>query len=222
MFKIDKSKWKRRETYNNFIKYTNPVFSVGTRLDITELLKYCEEKQKRFFPTFLYFVTQCLNEIEELRTRITGDDVVVFERINPSYIVMLENEELVTCVSQAKEDFAEFYTETEKNIDTVRKNNTAYFNKETCLDCVYISCLPWTDFTSVINPYNFNDKSGTSIPRITWGKYSENAKGRMEIAIDVSAHHALIDGRQISRFYEKMQETLSEPEGFLGGRKDER
>ena len=215
MKKIDKSTWKRIETYNNFIAYTNPVFSIGKRIDVTELVRYCKREGKSFFATFLYFVTDAFNRIEELRTRIVDDDVVIFDRIRPSYIVMLENEELATCISEAKEDFEEFYKGVRIDIETVKNNNKAYFNKERHLDCVFISCLPWTDFTSVINPYNFNDVSGTSIPRITWGKYGEMVNGRTELAMDISAHHALIDGRQLVRFYENLQTALLNPEDFL-------
>jgi len=219
MKKIDINTWKRRKTYENFIKYTNPVFSIGTRLDVTNFLSFCKREGKSFFATFLYFVSECVNQSEELRTRIVNDDVVVFDRIRPSYIVILENEELVTCISEAKENFDEFYQNVSDDIRMAVDNNTARFNEEKAFDCVFISCLPWTDFTSVINPYDFADKSTTSIPRITWGKYIENAEGRVEMAFDISAHHALIDGRQISRFYEKLQNALLQPEEFIRGEK---
>ena len=54
MKKIDKSTWKRIETYNNFIAYTNPVFSIGKRIDVTELVRYCKREGKSFFATWSF------------------------------------------------------------------------------------------------------------------------------------------------------------------------
>lgn len=217
MKKIDFTNWKRRTTYNNFIQYTDPTFSIGTRLDVTDLLMYCRDNSRNFFATFLYVFSRCANEIEEFRTRIVGEDVVLFDCINPSYIVLLENEELVTCCTEYTRDYNSFHDRVRKNIETVKERNVATFNDRIRLDCFYVSCLPWMDFTSVKNPYNHDDKSVTSIPRITWGKYVKTSDGRYEIAFDVAAHHGLIDGKQVATLYESMTRALSQVNEFLRG-----
>ena len=215
MKKIDISTWKRKETYKNFIGYTNPSFAMGTRLDVTKLVNFCKNKKKSFFTCFLYLVTRCANEIESFRLRIDGEDVVLYDTVSPSYIVMLNNEELATCLTDSCEDFVSFYGNVREDIERVKNNNSPEFNKVPVLDCLYISCVPWTDFTSVINPYDFNNQSRSSIPRITWGKYVEKTKGCFEMAIDVSAHHSLMDGKHIAEFYEKMQNMLDAWENLL-------
>ena len=215
MKKIEFNTWKRKATYENFIKYTNPVFSMGTRLDVTRLLSYCEKEGKSFFAAFLYFVTMCANEIEEFKIRISDDGIVLYDYVRPSYIVILENQELVTCMSEYDESFEGFYKGVRCDIENVIKNNRPSFNEKIFYDCLYISCVPWTDFTSVSNPYNFDDKKVTSIPRITWGKYVKKAGGQADMARDVSAHHGLMDGRHISCFYEKLQNALNNPEVFI-------
>ena len=68
--------------------------------------------------------------------------------------------------------------------------------------------MPWIEFNSVTNPYDFNDKEQSSIPRITWGKYyydNENIK----MNFDVSAHHALVDGIHIAKLVSKIQDELN-------------
>ena len=72
MKKIGKGNWKRKTIYDNFIKYSSPVFSIATRLNVTKTLEFCKKNNISFFPTFLYFVTCCANEIEEMRTRLFG------------------------------------------------------------------------------------------------------------------------------------------------------
>lgn len=219
---IDKSSWKRRTTYENFIKYTNPIFSISTRLDVTELVSYCKKTGHGFFATLLYFVTCCANEIEELRTRIQGDDVVLFDKVDASYIVLLGNEELATCVTKAEDDFERFYQAVKRDVSNAVEKGQPEFNATFIFDCLYVSCLPWVDITSVSNPYHLDDPCASSIPRITWGKYTENAAGRFELGMDVAAHHALIDGRQVAMFYETLAAALGEPEKFIRREANER
>jgi hypothetical protein len=59
------------------------------------------------------------------------------------------------------------------------------------------------------------DTSSNDAPSKTASEYSEMVNGRTELAMDISAHHALIDGRQLVRFYENLQTALLNPEDFL-------
>ena len=38
------------------------------------------------------------------------------------------------------------------------------------------------------------------------------------MSMDIAAHHALIDGRQVARVYEYINKALEDIKGFLGGR----
>ena len=46
-----------------------------------------------------------------------------------------------------------------------------------------------------------------SVPRITWGKYFKTAD-KILMPLSVQAHHALIDGRHMGKYFEKTQELL--------------
>ena len=202
---VDINTWNRKVAYNNFINYTDPVFSVSTRLDVTELLDFCKTENKSFFPTFLYIVSKCVNEVPEMKMRIVNDEVVQFDTVNPSYIVICENDELATHLTGYQEDYEIFYNLARTEIDELKQSNPRDFNGDLRYDCFFVSCLPWTDMVSVKNPYNLADKSQTSIPRITWGKYVPNGNGRYEMGFDISAHHALIDGKQVADVFEKIR-----------------
>ena len=215
---IDIESWNRKIPYRNFIGYSDPVFSVGTRLDVTELLSYCREEKKSFFPTFLYFVMRCINEVKDMRIRIKDGQVVLYDTVDPSYIVICEDEQITTCSNKFDTDFSRFYQNVRETVDKVKHGGEMIqFNSEFVLDCIYISCLPWTDITSVKNPYDLKNPEQTSIPRILWGKYTQNAQGRFEIGFDIAAHHALIDGAQVCRVIQKMENALSDPEHFING-----
>lgn len=215
---INTDTWNRKTQYENFIGYTDPTFSVGTRLDVTELLSFCKRTGRSFFPSFLYFVIRAINEVKEMRIRLKGDQVVLFDKVDPSYIVICEDEQITTCQNAYDTDFDRFHDAVRATVDKAKQNGkAAQFNPEIVLDCVYISCLPWVDITSAKNPYDLKNREQTSIPRILWGKYVQNPQGRFELGFDIAAHHALIDGAQICRVMQKLASALCDPEAFIKG-----
>ena len=217
MKRIDLDTWNRKTAYQNFIGYTHPFFSLSTRLDITKLLAFCKENKLGFFPTFLYVIIKCANSVEEMRIRIVDENVALFDVAHPSYIVIRENEELVTQITRFSEDFETFHRDVKTDIELVKRGSNQAFNTDFHADCYYISCLPWADITSLSHPYDMNNPTACSIPRITWGKYVTDANGVSTVHFDIAAHHALIDGRQVARVFERIADALSHIEEFIGG-----
>lgn len=215
MRKIDIESWSRKTQYETFIRYTNPVFSIGTRLDVTALRRFCGENGFSFFSAFLFLTAKSMNDFEAWRTRIVGDNAVVFEKTHPSYVVLREDDSIATCLTEFTESFADFHRQTRADIERVRQEKAGSFNPVRRMDCIYVSNLPWIDFSSVTNPYDFADREQTSIPRITWGKYREKQDG-YEMAFDISAHHALVDGLHAARLIDRLEAYLRSPENVLG------
>lgn len=213
---IDVENWKRKIPYQNFIGYTNPIFSLATRLDVTDLYALCKKRGTSFFTDFTFIVTTCLNSIEEFRLRILGDDVVLYDAISPSYIVMSDEGVIVTCRTTISDDYADFYRRAREDAERAKKGlqPPKEFNNSDKNDAYYISCMPWTDLRAVSNPYDLKDRQSSSIPRLTWGKFTEE-NGRKMMTMDIAAHHALIDGEPICRGFNAIQKALSDPETFF-------
>jgi chloramphenicol O-acetyltransferase len=215
---IDLDSWNRKKQYETFIGYTDPIFSVTTRLDVTELVGFCKKNDRSFFPSFLYFLMRAINGVKEMRIRIKDGVPVLYDRVDPSYIVICREEQLASCENEAIDDFDTFYRNVRKTVDSTKiRSEIAGLNPKPRLDCVYISCLPWIDVTSVKNPYNLADAEQSSIPRILWGKYVKNAQERYEMSFDIAAHHALIDGAQLCRVMQDLQNALNDPEKIING-----
>lgn len=213
---IDVDSWKRKNHYNNFIRYDNPVFSLGTELDVTDLVVFCKAHGRSFFVTFMFLMMKSINEVEEFRIRIVGNDVVMFDKVLPNYIVMADDGVIVTSRSELYDDYATFYDRTRADLEKSKlSSKREAFNFSNNNDCVYISCLPWRAFTSVTNAYNLADKNQTSIPRITWFKYVLDNDGRYKMGFDVAAHHALIDGKPVCDMLNLLQEKLNSVEKYL-------
>ena len=214
---IDIETWGRKSQYENFINYTHPTFSITTRLDVTDLVDYCKGTGKSFFTCFLYIMAKAVNSVEEMRTRIVDGKPVSFDVVNPSYIVMRPEEVIVTCLTNYSDDFTDFYNRARQDIlEKKSSTNDEPFESHDSVDCLYVSCLPWMDIRSVINPYDFANVSQSSIPRITWGKYIKNGFGRYEMGFDISVHHALIDGYQVTKVVSFITEMLNNVKKNLG------
>ncbi len=155
---IDVESWNRRTQYENFIRYTNPIISVCTTLDVTPIVERCRVKGLSFFSSFLYLVTKSVNEVDEMKLRIDGDRIVMPDCVHPSYVVLCGNGELRTCKTLFDPDFGTFYRKTREDIDRTKARESAAYNESRQTDCFYLSCLPWVRLNAVTNPYNLTDR----------------------------------------------------------------
>jgi chloramphenicol O-acetyltransferase type A len=78
-------------------------------------------------------------------------------------------------------------------------------------DYLFMSSIPWVSFTGLQKAMH---QPGDSGPRIAWGKYFD-AQGKTLLPISIQAHHALIDGRHIGAFFERVRTLAAEPEKFI-------
>lgn len=215
MKKIDINDWARKVPYENFIKYSDPIFSISARLDVTSICEQCAAEKTSFFANMLYVVSYVMNITEEFRLRLRDGEVVCFDAVDPNYIVMTEDGVIVTCRTEYTEDHTEFYARVRADIDRMKRAGTRNksFNVSGENNCFYVSCLPWLDFTAVSNPYNLTDPDNCSIPRVTWGKFVDE-NGRKKMTLDIAAHHALLDGEPVCRVFNTIQDKINQ-KGFF-------
>lgn len=214
---IDIAAWNRAAQYDNFISYDNPVFSVGVRLDVTATVDFCKRNKLKIFSVLLYMVTCELNKVEELRCRIAEDNKVLFyESVDPNFIVLMEDGGIVPCRTAAYCDFEQFYSRNRRDIaDTRACRSGSRLDSKLAPDCFYVSCLPWLDMCAFSNPYNFKDRSQTSIPRITWGRITAQG-GRFFVYMDIALHHALADGYHAAKFINGVAAAAADAENYIG------
>ncbi len=211
---IDADNWERKGQYDNFIKYDFPIFSIGTRLDVTEPILYSKKTRTSFFTLFLYILADCANKIEEFKYRIVDDKVCLYDKIDPSFVILRDDGQIVTRRTSFDGDFQRFYQLNRVAIADAQNNTGKESFGANTNDCFFVSNLPWIDLVSCINPYNFADKSQSSIPRFTWGKYVEK-DGRYEMGFDVSMHHALADGVHVAKLISRLEEAFHNIEEYL-------
>lgn len=204
MKKIDISSWKRRKYYAFYKDYSFPHFSLTINLDITAFLAHIKTAKLAFFPSFLYIVMRALNDIEELKTRIRGDEVWLHDAITPSYTVLNDEDLYVFCTTPWDADFKRFTEAVKQDIEAAKQTDRLEDipGKD---DLCFVSSLPWESYTQMSHP--IDTAHPDSFPRITFGKYTSQ-NGLTTIPLTVFAHHGLCDGYNIHRYFERVRHYM--------------
>lgn len=207
---IDLNSWNRREHYDFFKSFDYPQFNICGNLDITKFNNYIRNNKLPFFISILYATSKAANSIEELKLRIRDEKVVLHDTVSPSFTVMAENEVFSFCTVDFFDSFKEFKAAALDAIDHRKSNGTV--ENEDRDDLLYMTSIPWFTFTSVTHPIHMNPVD--SFPRISWGKYFENNE-KLMLPISVQAHHGLVDGIHVGKYFNLLQEILNTPENHL-------
>lgn len=97
----------------------------------------------------------------------------------------------------------EYYEQAEKARKNCAENG---ITEDAGVESMYfISTLPWLRYTALIQPVACGDESN---PRITWGRYEQKPGGEYRMPVSILAHHALVDGIHLARFYENLRNEI--------------
>jgi chloramphenicol O-acetyltransferase type A len=207
---IDQATWPRREQFELFRTFGSPYFSITADIDITAY-RCALPKGGRFTIGLVHALAVAANAVPEFRQRIRGDDVIEFEMVHPSIIVLNEDEAFRFCAFPFVKDY-EAFAKDAPALMARAKAATSMFDYQDQDDFLFLTGLPWISFTGVMHAAP--TQAPDSVPRIAWGKYREVA-GRIMLPLNVQVHHALIDGIHVSRFYAKVEEILGRAKEWL-------
>lgn len=70
---IDLQSWPRGQMFYYFSKIAPTSYSITVDMDVSALLEKLKEAQKKFFPTYLWLVTKCLNQQKESKIAYQDD-----------------------------------------------------------------------------------------------------------------------------------------------------
>lgn len=205
---IDLESWPRKDSFEFFKTYHDPQFNICANVTITKTYEFFQATGISKFIGMLWLISDAANAIAEIRCRIRGERVVEHHRVHPSFTWLNDDNTLTFCHAEYDQDAAAFFGNVQKGIAGVERNPAVADNKEKD-DVLYISCLPWINFTSVSHPLRVDDTR--SIPRITWGKFFQD-RDQWQMPVSIQLHHGLADGYHIGLFFEHLQAGLNHPE----------
>ena len=202
---IDLDQYPRRKHLEHFISMHYPYVGVTADVDVTDLVRLCKEKNYSFYLVFLHAAALAADGVPALRQRIRGDKVIEYDACPTSHIELLEDGTYCYCTLRHQLPLDEYIPYAEAVRAQCRANAT--IEEEDDVESMYfISTLPWIHYTSLIQPVCGGEDAN---PRITWGKF-ENKDGRLQMPVSILAHHGLVDGIHIARFYQELEEKIKE------------
>jgi chloramphenicol O-acetyltransferase type A len=205
---IDLDKWKRREHFQIFSRLANPFWSVCADVDVTRLRQECHEnKGQSFSLAAIFLALAAVNETEAFRLRIRGQRVWLHDSVGVSTTVPRRDETFGFAVIEMAGSVDDFQTQARVRTAAAKDNRSLGPSIGDRDDLIYHSTLPWIRFTALSNPTGGGQDS---IPRIVFGRYTEEG-GRWRMPVSVEVHHALVDGLDVARFFERFERGLSGP-----------
>jgi len=209
---IDRESWSRQEHFSVFNSWAYPHFNMCANLDLTKFHSVVKERDLSFNVAIVYVLARTANVIPEFRLRIHGEQVVEYDVVHPSTTIIAQEDLFTFCKFEYAEDFSEFADKASDRISYLKENPTLK-DEPGDDNLLFMTAIPWVSFTSFMHPIDLDPVD--SVPRLAWGKFFQEG-GWVKMPLSVQAHHALMDGIHMGRFYEKVQFYLDHPEVVLG------
>lgn len=203
---IDFSTWKRREHFEVFKNFDEPLFGITVKVECSAAYKRAKELGYSFSNYYLYLSLKVANEIEEFRYRIEDDKVYCYDSVGAGPTIFREDETYGCGYMPYNEDIAGFMKQAATEVERVKAERGLKF-QPSGENIIHYSTLPWADFTSVNHARILS--VGRSIPKITFGKVTHDGD-KMWMPVDIHANHALMDGFHVGKFIERFQKLLNE------------
>jgi len=212
MRKINLETWPRADHFKFFTTWDYPHFNLCANVDLTAFCSLVKERQYKFTVAVVYILARAANLIPEFRRRIHGEQPVEYEVVHPSMTLLTKDDLFIFCPFDYIEDFTSFHAEAIEKIASIKDHSTLEDNPGDD-NRLYMTAIPWVSFTSFMHPLDMYPVD--SVPRFAWGKTFEENE-RIKMPLSVQAHHALMDGIHMGRYYELVQGYFEQSETILG------
>ena len=205
---MDMDKYYRRGVFHRFSKDCKCSVSISSRLDVTELVAYSKQKGTKFYIDFLYILTKVLNSREDYRLGYLyeTDQVIVYDKINPTQYIFHEDTETCTPVyTEYFPNYQDFYESCTADIVQAKESREYSLdmaNHPNWFDASYISWLSY-DSLNVELP----DGYLYFLPIVNWGRYREE-NGRLMMPVSVRLNHATADGYLLAKVFLLLEKEI--------------
>ena len=203
---IEPSQWPRWETAKFFSTMEIPFYNVTFRVDVSRTYRYAKSQGLSFYGCCVYDFTRVLNSLDDFLYKLRGDRVIKHELLSPSYTVPADNGlfKIVSVDSVPGESCPDFCRRA-RAAELAQPELYPDAVSEARDDLIYMSCVPWLDFTSFTSETGLDRDD--SIPRLTWGKLTrEGEKATMPLSLQMN--HRLIDGRHLGLLQDRIAEFM--------------
>ena len=223
---ININDFPRRDHLEYFMSMEQPHVNITVEVDVTDWQKFCKREGVPFFLGFVHIVAQSAESIPEFRQRIhllTDEELLMpehagyrmadgkayelreYEECPTSHTESTSDERYCYCPLRHHMPFDEYIAVARRQQAEARALGSLEEDKE--IEAFFFpTCVPWLRYTDVVHP--MTDRFDSN-PRFSWCKYAEDFRGRLMMPLTVAAHHGLVDGIHIAKFYENVEKNMN-------------
>lgn len=199
---IDLENHPRRSHFEYFGSLAYPYMGMTANVDVTNALRFAKEQGGSSFHTVLWLISQAANAVPELRQRIEDGKIVEYDHCDVGHTVALPDRTFCNCTTDCRRTAAEFLPYARACQEEAMKHTGFVNQEEDESGMIFTSCVPWVQFTQVVQPTPIPADSN---PRIVLGKYFIDGDRTM-MPLHIQCNHALVDGWHVGEFYRIFQE----------------
>lgn len=164
---------KRRDRFDLFNRMDSPAVNLCFTLDLPDYRPWCKQQNLPPFHVLLFAVLRSILKIDNFRYRVFEGEVIRIDRLMPSFTVVNHNNDLNFALFDWSDDLREFArrgVQAREQACAMTGLNNAYaaLSPRACKDQVFITCIPWLDFTSIQHPTA--TLGAPDIPSLAWGR----------------------------------------------------
>ncbi|MGN0542942.1 MAG: CatA-like O-acetyltransferase [Acutalibacteraceae bacterium] len=209
---IDIQSWPRGQMFYYFSKMAPTSYSLTVDVDVTALIRTLKAGQKKFFPTYLWLVTKCLNNQQEFKIAYQGETLGYYDKLTPLYANFHDDDKTFSLMwTEYNDDYNIFYQHYCENQKQFGNNHGVLCQPQTPPppNAYTVSCVPWISFRHFA--VHTHDNKPYYFPSVEAGKIYQNSDGRKIMPLSLTCHHATTDGYHVDAFLKMLQ---AETDGF--------
>ena len=211
--RIDRGTWRRNAHDQLFARLEVPFYSLTWRLDVTDAAKWAKSRGVSFYAAMIWVTMRAVNGVEAFRCELRGEDVYLLDHRNPSYTYPWDDELFGICGVEWRDGESPIgFAARMKDAEAKNTSPIPTAEADEAGHDVYISSLPWIDYTHITQEFPLDNTDST--PRIMWGRFTEDEKGRKTLSYTVQVNHRLIDGVHLNRLYEALNGAIKALEEY--------
>lgn len=204
---------KRRDRYDLFRAFDNPLVNINFQLDVPDFRPYCKARNIPVFHFFLFCLLNTVREIDNFMYRIYQGEVIRIDDFPASYTVINGDDNL---------NYTRFTMTDQLDLFIARSLEAKRLAEASCAlintgegetereqrNNIFITCLPWLELAAIEHPiYRHRD---ADIPTFTWGKFGPaQDDGRMRIPFSAQAHHGFVDGYHVQKLAQALARRIA-------------
>lgn len=197
---IDIETWHRRAQYRLYRGCADPVYELSFRIPVGDLVARSKGSGWSPFVVILAAVAASVNQVAPFRMRQRGDQVVLHDRVHPSWVVLGADGAMAFARGTLHDDLGE---QLRAIAETTRRTRAApsLDDPHGRDDVIYASSLAPLDLVAV-RPERSGLRDDT-VPRFFWGRVVDG-----KLSLTVSANHCFVDGMHVAELAECLEAAL--------------